>query len=167
MKSNRSNSGDLVQQFEEEYDAAFTLARKAAETTATDGWQAMYIAFLEANSFSRNSLGAELEKLAERLKHQPLDVEDRKQLKKLATSAADVCDNADSFDLSTVEPIRGTVQALTRIVADYENAAARDARQVPLIDPYIEQRMAEAIQAKPRAAWNPRVGCVTLQGVKV
>ncbi len=166
MSSNRKPA-DMVVEFEQEYDSAFALTVKAAETTATDGWQSMYTAFLESNQAARNYEATALERLAEQLKHGLLDTDERKELKKRATEAANACDSADQFDCSTVAPIRKTVEDLAKIVADYENKAASATRQTPLLDSNLEGRMAEAISMKPRASWNPRVGCVILSGVKV
>lgn len=166
MKSNRKPD-DLVAQFEEEYDSAFVQAQKAAETTATDGWQAVYVSFMEHNQASRAYAAKGISDLTDVLGQKPINSDDRKELKKQVTLAVEACEAAEAFDLSTVAPIRKTVEQLGRIIADYENKAASAARQTPLLDAHIEGRMAEAIAMKPRAQWNPRVGVVTLVGQKV
>lgn len=159
-RSNR-NKGDLIDDFVVEYEAAMAEARKAAETTATPAWQKLYTDFIELNQKSRDMAAVRLEELATGLRAKPLDADSLKELRESAKSATLASESAMCFDSQTVAPIRGTVEELARIIAEYEHEAMFAASRAPLTDSELPDRLADVIAHQAKASWNPRIGCVT------
>lgn len=166
MKTNRSRKDDLVEEFQEAYEDALIETRRAAETTATDGWQAMYCAFQRANKDARESAADRLDQLSAALRQKPINGEAMKELKGAVKDADDLCEQAALFDASTVAPIRGTVENCHRLIADYESRAEAASLNTPLTDGDIAQRMSEAILAVQKATWNASIGFIRVLEAK-
>lgn len=98
MKTNRSRKDDLVEEFQESYEDALVEVKRAAETTATDGWQQMYCAFMKANKDARESAADSLDALSAALRAKPIDGESMKALKGTVKDADDLCEQAAFFD---------------------------------------------------------------------
>jgi len=162
MKTNRSKKEDLVEEFQEAYEDALVEVRRAAETTATDGWQQMYCAFQKANKGARESAADLLDQQSARLREKAIDGESLKELRDAVKDAVGACEQAAMFDQTTVTPIRGTVEKCHRLIAEFENRAEAASQNTPLVDGDVAQRMSEAIQAVQKATWNASVGFIRL-----
>lgn len=166
-RTNRNKSGDLIESFLVEYEAALAEARKAAETTATAAWQKLYTDFIEINQKARDYAAARLEELSVELRAKPLRDDTLKDLREAAKEAAAASESAICFDRQTVAPIRATVEELARIIADHEHEAMSAASRAPLTDSQLPDRLADVIAEQPKVAWNSRIGCVTVVGQQV
>src|ERR1700721_4735159 len=154
----------LIEEFQQEYDAALQHAEKAAELTATDSWGKLFCEFVDQSQKTRGFLAADLERTATDLRNQPLDEDAVKDLKDTVKKIVERCDDDATFDRQTVSPIRGTVAQLHKLIAEYESKASAAASKTPLIDSGLPDAMADAISRVPKAQWSPRVGVVQISG---
>jgi hypothetical protein len=162
-KTNRKPKNDLVEDFDTDYAEALVETRKAAETTATDGWQALYTHAIGENLKARSELADALELDARGMRADSVPGEDaRKEAKEHMKSLIEWCEQADSFDEMTVKPIRGTVERLGEVMREYEGKAQSAERDASLTAAGIVDRMTDAIARQPKATWNPRVGLVAV-----
>lgn len=159
----KAKNADLVSEFQSAYEDAVAECRKAMETTGTDGWQKLYADFMAGNEKRRIWAADQLDTLADSLRREALSEDDLKELKAAVKNATEACDAAASFDLQTVAPIRGTVEALSGIIGNYEQQAASMAARTPLTEAGLPDRLADAIHGVPKASWNPRVGCISIK----
>lgn len=162
MKTNRSRKDDMVEEFQEAYDDALAEVRKAAETTATDGWQQMYCAFIKSNKDARESAADLLDQQSTALRQKPIDGDGVKELKGAVKDATDACEQAAFFDAQTVGPIRGTVEKCHMLISEFEGRAEAASQSTPLTDGDVAQRMSEAILSVPKATWNASVGFIRI-----
>ena len=154
----------LIEEFEQEYQTALSAAEKASEMTATDQWRDFFAAFMDTCQKTCGHLAADLERIASELRNKPLDEDGVKDLKDTVKKIVEHCDDAATFDRQTVAPIRGTVEALHKLIAEYESKASAAASKTPLIDSGLPDQMADAIARQPKATWNPRNGMVQISG---
>lgn len=162
MKTNKSRPNDLIDAFRDEYGEAMAKCRQAAETTTTDGWQALYADQMDRNQKRRAWAADAIDTLMSELREAPFGDESTKALKTSVKDALEACESAQMFDAQTVAPMREKVEALSRIIAHYEHKATEEASRQPLTDAHLPDQLAEAIAGMPKATWNQRVGCITI-----
>ena len=151
-KTNKRKQSDIVAEFEADYGEALAEARKAAETTATDGWLAIYDNGVNGNQKLRNETADLIEADAAIMRGDAVPAEGAlKDLKDHVKTLVDLCDIAAMFDASTVSPLRGTVERLNEIMREYEAKAEADQRDANLIAGDVGERMTSAIAAQPKA----------------
>lgn len=152
----------LIEQFHDEYEAAFADVVVSSEHTGTEGWQKLYTT---ARAEERTLiLGAckSLERLSQDMQVVGPTEDGEKGVADVKKQMTAIRERRDAFDLHTVAPVKAPVEACERIIERYRAAARRQEQEAPLHDVGLEHLMNDAISRTPKAAWDEDSGRVEI-----
>ncbi len=153
---------DIIKQFQEEYTAAIADARISEEHTQTDGWQKLYGNERRDEQQTRRRLCGELEQAAERLQLVGSTEDDEKALAEIKKGMTAMRERRDSFDRTTVAPVKEPVDRCERVAEKFSSSAKYAEQNAPLHNVGLEHLMRDAIAGCPKASWNEDAGRVEL-----
>lgn len=149
-------------EFEVAYDNVIADAERAAETTKTDAWHAMYQAFQEDVKTRAVHIAQDLDALAGNARIITFTEEVVKAIGDVKKRAADLAARIQAFERSTVGPMKVPFEQANECILIYQGRAAQAAEAEGMYAADIEDKMADSIAAKPKIRWNEKVGCIQI-----
>ncbi len=155
-------NSDLVAEFEQAYGNILADAERAAETTKTDAWHAMYVSFQDRTKSESLDIAKGLDQVAAQARAMLVNTDAVDDLAKLKKRFAELRDEIEAFRISTVNPIKLPFDRANECIIEYQGRAATEAEAGGMYAKDIEDRVADSIAAQPKIRWNEKIGSVQI-----